>query len=78
MSSRGGRCTRRKARRKPILDKLEAVFNKIAVEPDTKAFLANTGSDALPGNAKLARELIEKGIKQWGDHVKLAKIEPLS
>jgi tripartite-type tricarboxylate transporter receptor subunit TctC len=63
---------------KPILDQLETVFNKIAVEPDTKAFLANTGSDALPGNAKLARELIEKGIKQWGEFVKLAKIEPLS
>jgi tripartite-type tricarboxylate transporter receptor subunit TctC len=63
---------------KPILDKLEAVFNKIAVEPDTKEFLANTGSDALPGNGKLARELIVKGLKDWGDYVKLAKIEPLS
>ena len=60
------------------LDKLEEVFNKIAVEPDTKAFLANTGSDPLPGNSKLAHELIEQGIKIWGDHVKLAKIEPLS
>lgn len=63
---------------KPILDKLEAVFNKIAVEPDTKEFLANNGCDALPGDGKLARELITKGIKDWGDYVKLAKIEPLS
>ena len=63
---------------KPILDTLESVFNKIAVEDDTKAFLANTGSDPLPGNSKLARQLIEQGIKIWGDHVKLAKIEPLS
>ena len=63
---------------KPILDRIEKVFNEIAIAPDTKAFLANVGCDALPGNGKLARELIQKGIKQWGDYVKLAKIEPLS
>ena len=63
---------------KAIQDKLEVVFNKIAVEPDTKAFLANTGSDAFPGDAALARKLIVEGVKQWGDYVKLAKIEPLS
>jgi tripartite-type tricarboxylate transporter receptor subunit TctC len=63
---------------KPILDKLEWVFNQIAVEPDTKAFLAKTGSDVFPGNAKLARELLVKGVKDWGGYVKLAKIEPLS
>ena len=63
---------------KPVLDKLEKLFNEIAVMPDTKEFLEKTGSDAFPGNAKLARELIEKGVKTWGDWVKLAKIEPLS
>ncbi|HEY4775203.1 MAG TPA: tripartite tricarboxylate transporter substrate binding protein [Xanthobacteraceae bacterium] len=63
---------------KPILDKIEALFNEIAVAPDTKAFLANTGSDALPGNSKLARELITKGVKDWGGYVKLARIEPFS
>lgn len=63
---------------KPIQDKLEAVFNKIAVEPDTKAFLANVGSDVFPGNAARARQLIVDGVKQWGEYVKLAKIEPLS
>ncbi|MGZ5804982.1 MAG: Bug family tripartite tricarboxylate transporter substrate binding protein [Xanthobacteraceae bacterium] len=63
---------------KPILSQLEAVFNKIAVEPDTKAFLANAGCDPFPGNSKLANELIVSGVKQWGEYVKLAKIEPLS
>jgi tripartite-type tricarboxylate transporter receptor subunit TctC len=63
---------------KPILDKLEWVFNQIVLEPDIRAFLANTGSDVLPGNAKLARELLTKGLKDWGGYVKLAKIEPLS
>jgi hypothetical protein len=39
---------------------------------------ANTGSDVLPGNAKLAHDLLAKGLKDWGDYVKLARIEPLS
>jgi tripartite-type tricarboxylate transporter receptor subunit TctC len=63
---------------KAIQDRIEKIFNEIAVAPDTKQFLANTGSDAFPGDAKLARELIEQGVKKWGDYVKLAKIEPLS
>jgi tripartite-type tricarboxylate transporter receptor subunit TctC len=63
---------------KPILDKIEKVFNEIAVAPDTKQFLVNSGCDAFPGDAKLARQLIEDGVKQWGGYVKLAKIEPLS
>jgi tripartite-type tricarboxylate transporter receptor subunit TctC len=63
---------------KPVLDKLEWVFNQIVADPDTKSYLANTGSDVLPGNAKLARELLAKGLKDWGGYVKLARIEPLS
>ena len=62
----------------PILDKLEWIFNQITVDPDTKSFLTKTGSDVFPGNAKLARELLVKGVRDWGGYVKLAKIEPLS
>jgi tripartite-type tricarboxylate transporter receptor subunit TctC len=63
---------------KPILQQLESIFNEIAVAPDTKTFLTNAGCDPFPGNAKLANELIVSGVKQWGEYVKLAKIEPLS
>ena len=63
---------------KPILDKLEWIFNQIVVDADTREFLAKSGSDVFPGNAKLARELLLKGVKDWGGYVKLAKIEPLS
>src|SRR5262245_56851876 len=63
---------------KPVLDKMEWIFNQIVADPDTRSFLANSGSDALPGNAKLARELLAKGLKDWGGYVKLARIEPLS
>jgi len=63
---------------KPILDKLEWVFNQIVADADTREFLAKSGSDVFPGNARLARELLIKGLKDWGGYVKLAKIEPLS
>ena len=63
---------------KEILSQLEVIFNKIAVDPDTKTFLANVGCDPFPGDSKLANELIVSGVKQWGEYVKLAKIEPLS
>jgi tripartite-type tricarboxylate transporter receptor subunit TctC len=63
---------------KAIQDRIEKIFNEIAIAPDTKQFLANSGCDPFPGNAKLARGLIEQGVKKWGEYVKLAKIEPLS
>ena len=63
---------------KAIQDRVEKIFNEIAIAPDTKQFLANSGCDTFPGNAKLARDLIEQGVEKWGEYVKLAKIEPLS
>ena len=62
---------------KPILDKLEATFNKIAVDDEIKKFLANAGSDPFPGNSTMLKELLLKDIKAWAEYVKLAKIEPL-
>ena len=63
---------------KPILDKLETWFNKIAVDDDTKAFLKIGGSDPFPGNSQMLKELLVSDIKAWHEYVKLAKIEPLS
>jgi tripartite-type tricarboxylate transporter receptor subunit TctC len=63
---------------KPILDKLETWFNKIAVDDDTKAFLELGGSDPLPGNSAMLKELLVKDIAAWAGYVKLAKIEPVS
>ena len=63
---------------KPILDKLEAWFNKIAVDDETVKFLGNLGSDPFPGNSTMLKEFLVKESKNWGEYVKLAKIEPLS
>lgn len=62
---------------KAILDKLEAAGNKVVKDPETREFLAKTGSDPFPGDAALARKLLEEGVKTWGDWVKLAKVEQL-
>ena len=60
----------------PVVDKLEGWFNQIVAMEETKKFLANTGTDSFPGNAKFLAEYLVKEIKKWGDLLKLAKIEP--
>jgi tripartite-type tricarboxylate transporter receptor subunit TctC len=62
---------------KPIVDKLETLFNDIVAGDEAKKFLANLGSDPLPGTQRSVRELLEREIKAWGEHVALAKIEKL-
>jgi tripartite-type tricarboxylate transporter receptor subunit TctC len=63
---------------KPILDKLETVFNDIAASDEHAKFLSNLGSDPFVGNSTILKELLVKDIKAWAEYVKLAKIEPLS
>ncbi len=63
---------------KPILDQLEALFNQIAVDEETKKFLSTLGSDPFPGTSQMLKSLLVRQIKAWGEYVKLAKIEPLS
>jgi tripartite-type tricarboxylate transporter receptor subunit TctC len=63
---------------KPIVDKLETLFNQIAVDEETKKFLANLGSDPFPGNSQMLKDLLVKDIAAWHDYVKIAKIEPYS
>ena len=60
---------------KPICDKLETWFNQIVADPDTDKFNVTAGSDALPGNSKMLRELLLKEMKAWQSYVKLANIE---
>jgi tripartite-type tricarboxylate transporter receptor subunit TctC len=62
---------------KPILAKMEEWFNKIAVDAETVKWLAANGTDPLPGNSTMVKELLVKDIKAWGEYVRLAKIEQL-
>ncbi len=60
----------------PVVAKLEAWFNQIAASPETKTFLGQFGSEPFPGNGRSLAELLASDIKNWGDYVKLAGIEP--
>jgi tripartite-type tricarboxylate transporter receptor subunit TctC len=61
---------------KPIVDRLEAVFNRIVAEEDTAKFLANLGLEPFPGNQASVKQLVLTHRRAWAEHVKLAKIEP--
>jgi tripartite-type tricarboxylate transporter receptor subunit TctC len=63
---------------KPIIDQLETLFNQIAVDEETKKFLANLGSDPFPGNSRMLKDLLLKDTAAWHEYVKIAKIEPYS
>jgi tripartite-type tricarboxylate transporter receptor subunit TctC len=60
---------------KPILDKLERVFNDIAASEEHAKFLSPFGSDPFLGNAAMLKELLIKDIAAWREYVKLANIE---
>ena len=60
----------------PIRDQLEKWFNQIVADPETHAFNVTSGSDALPGNAALARQMLVEHTKRWAEYARIAKIEP--
>ncbi len=60
---------------KAVCDRLEALFNEIAVEPDTLKWLEINGSDPMPGNSKMLRELLIRETQDWAGYAKLAKLE---
>ena len=62
---------------KPILDKLETVFNEIAASDEHLKFAQPLGNDPFVGNSTVLKELLVKDTEAWREYVKLAKIEPL-
>lgn len=62
---------------KPILERFERLFAEIAVAYDTKTFLANAGSDPMPGGSEQAKTLLIDETRAWKRYVKLAHIEQL-
>jgi tripartite-type tricarboxylate transporter receptor subunit TctC len=62
---------------KPVLQKLETLFNDIAVSEATVKFLSPLGSDPFPGNSTILRELLAKDTKAWHEYVRIGKMEPV-
>jgi hypothetical protein len=55
---------------------MEHLFNEIAIDPDTVKFLADTGSDPLPGTSNSLRALLAKDTQAWREYVRIANIAP--
>ncbi len=62
---------------KSICAKLETLFNIIAIEPDTKKFLFDNGSDPMPGTSQSLRALLIEDTANWKEYAKIAHIEPI-
>jgi tripartite-type tricarboxylate transporter receptor subunit TctC len=61
---------------KPVKDTLNQWFTKAMQDPETVAFLASFGGDALIEAPEVAQQRLIKDIGLWKEYVKIAKIEP--
>lgn len=61
---------------KPVVDKINAMFNQVTGTEETKQFFAKFGADPMMLPPEQAQQLFLDDYKAWGDHIKLAKIEP--
>ncbi len=61
---------------KPIVDQLNAWLNKVVAMDETKTFLNGFGSDPWISKPEEAQARLLKDIKDWGDYVRTANIEP--
>ena len=62
--------------RKPIVEQIHKWFAQVVSTDDTKKFLAQFGGDALVMTPDAGQVRMVKDVKDWGDNVKLAKIQP--
>jgi tripartite-type tricarboxylate transporter receptor subunit TctC len=60
---------------RPVVDQLNTWFNSITTSEDGKKFLNQFASDPWPGTPEDAQNRLIKDIKQWGDYVRIAKIQ---
>ncbi len=61
---------------KPVLTKINQWFVQIVKTDETKKFLNSYGGDPFIISPEAAQALFEKSIKDWGEYVRIAKIEP--
>ncbi len=61
---------------KPVVDQLGAWISQIVSSDEGKKFLANIASDYWVSSPDDAQKYFLEQIKQWGEYVRIAKIEP--
>ena len=61
---------------RPIVDQLNAWFSQIVGTDETRMFLNRIASDPFISTPEAAQALFLQQIKDWGEYVRLANIEP--
>jgi tripartite-type tricarboxylate transporter receptor subunit TctC len=61
---------------RPIVDQLNVWFNQVVATDETRTFLANIASDPWVSTPDEAQAYFRAQVKDWGDYVRIAKIEP--
>jgi tripartite-type tricarboxylate transporter receptor subunit TctC len=62
---------------RPVVDKLNRMFNQLTASEDAKKFFNNIASDPWVTTVEQSEAFLQSEIKNWADWVKAAKIEPL-
>lgn len=60
----------------PIVDKINQWFKEIVSAPETKKFLNDAGADPMIRTPEEAQKMFLAAIKDWGEFVRMARIEP--
>jgi tripartite-type tricarboxylate transporter receptor subunit TctC len=60
----------------PVIDQIHKWFVQMVSTEETKKFLNSFGGDPNIMDPAKAQKLFLEDIKNWGEYVKMAKIEP--
>jgi tripartite-type tricarboxylate transporter receptor subunit TctC len=60
----------------PILDQLHAAFTAVVKSPEAKTFFNGIANEPWPMTRAQAHQAYLKEYKDWGEYVRIAKIEP--
>jgi tripartite-type tricarboxylate transporter receptor subunit TctC len=61
---------------KPVVDQINAWFRQVIATEESKAFLNKFGGDPWIATPQEAQARLIKDIADWGEYVRLAKIQP--
>jgi tripartite-type tricarboxylate transporter receptor subunit TctC len=61
---------------RPIIDKINQWFSQIVSTEETRKFLNASGADPMINSPERSQEMFETAIKEWGEYVRMARIEP--
>lgn len=61
---------------RPIADELGKMFSDVVASPEAKEFLNKVGGDPFVNSPDAAQKILVEDVKNWGNYVRLAKIQP--